>query len=616
MNKDFVISGVHIGEHGFEPDAIIDEIQSRCVKNNMNFVTLRIGSPEGRKQIKEQDFYDWAKFLYENKIYFLFLYSLQYPPKGAESVLNREIISNIKRIAGEYFLGDMLGEIGSSYACKWRGYYGEHLEKLPVQGVRNMEEAKNNYLEVVSNYVALDKSLGIDDVSTVEATALNCYNMEAGVTLPMLELMCGNPEILIPFLRGTARAYNAKLWGTYIAHEWYGGMHHEDVLKQKRLSLAYKYAYLSGSNVFCLESGDEAISSFGYRYDKDSHICKNYQNVSKDFAKFIKSDCRPVGGPKVKIAFVQGNLDAWGGWGGSSVWSQFDSEEWGYSYPEHSWRILDEIGTKRNWSDVANYGEYDFSALPAYGQYDVIPACSSVETMQKYDYIIFVGFNAMTDEIYKNLCGYVKGGGILFITAAHLNTNTVRNNRIHFIKDGNVEELFGCKLLKPFSVNKGIKFTKTSLVKSLKYPFTKNLSCDPILSAGFARYAESIATSGQVTAILSDELLDTVKNPSAAIVENKFGDGVAILLTSCDYPGHSGIYPIYRTIVREVISSSQRNCDIKVLATDRVRYAVYDNKLYLINTDYDLPAVANIMLKNDKKVMTLQPLELNSICID
>ena len=54
----------------------------------------------------------------------------------------------------------------------------------------------------------------------------------------MLELMCGNPEILVSSIRGTARAFNSKIWGTYIAHEWYGGLRHDDILKQKEVSLA------------------------------------------------------------------------------------------------------------------------------------------------------------------------------------------------------------------------------------------------------------------------------------------------------------------------------------------------------------------------------------------
>ena len=43
--------------------------------------------------------------------------------------------------------------------------------------------------------------------------------------------------------------------------------------------------------------------------------------------------------------FVQGNLDGWGGWG--RLPESFEGEQWGHSDPEYTWRILDELGSKR-----------------------------------------------------------------------------------------------------------------------------------------------------------------------------------------------------------------------------------------------------------------------------
>ena len=77
---------------------------------------------------------------------------------------------------------------------------------------------------------------------------------------------------------------------------------------------------------------------------------------------FSRNDRRPLGGPKVKLAFVSGRYDSWGGFCGSSAWNQFHREEWGYGPAEYSWRLLDELGTRRKWGDVNNFGQYDFSA--------------------------------------------------------------------------------------------------------------------------------------------------------------------------------------------------------------------------------------------------------------
>ena len=41
QERDFVVSGIHIGEHSFEPENVIAEIKERCVDNGLDFVTIR-----------------------------------------------------------------------------------------------------------------------------------------------------------------------------------------------------------------------------------------------------------------------------------------------------------------------------------------------------------------------------------------------------------------------------------------------------------------------------------------------------------------------------------------------------------------------------------------------
>lgn len=608
--KDFVVSGIHIGEHSFEPENVLAEIKERCVDNGLNFVTIRTRNIP----VPKHYFIEWAKYLTENKIYFTFLYTTQNAPKGMKSQFDAATIVEMKRIAGAYFVGDILGELGSSLACKWQGYASK--EALP-QNLMNLSEAKQNYLNSIKHYIDIDKELGIDNVLTVEATALSKYNLEAGTSIPMLELMCGNPEILVSSLRGTARAYGTGLWGTYIAHEWYGGMRHDDLLKQKRLLLAYRYAYLSGTNIVCLESGDESLESYGYSYPAQHDYCRQYRETVRDFASFTKRDTRPKGGPKVKVAFVQGNLDAWGSWGGSSLWNQFNKEEWGHHTPEYAWRILEELGNKRNWYDIANYGDNDLSATPAHGMYDVIPAESSFEAMSQYDYLIFVGWNTMTEDIYRHLEKYVSHGGTLFMLASHLNTDDRRNGKVNLIREGAIESLFGCKLEdRGFRTNAGVKFNKNSLEENLMFPGTLNYVCDPIYSHGYANYAKVELKGGVATARLSESFIENgdFTDLPAAIVENKLGKGTAILLATLDHAGNGAIYPLYRAVVREIVASSHRASPIRVYGSDRVRFAVYEGDIiYLLNTDYDVDANVVIEKHGETIKETLEPCELKRV---
>lgn len=608
MERDNVLFGVHIGEHSFQPDEIIAEIKDRCIDCGHHFVTIR--TPMG-KEVPQEYFLQWAQFLVDHKIYFLFLYTVQFPPAGKENHLTAETVAKMKKIAGKYYIGDLLGEVGSNYACKWKHYYDNNKEGfMPITDFPDMQACYDNYMTVMSKWIDIEKRYDVPSILCVEATALHKYNAASGVQIPVLELMCGHPEILTAVTRGTARATDAPMWGTYLAHEWYGGFRHEDTLKRKRMRVAMRYAYLAGSQLFCLESGDESIESFGYRYTKDHEICREYREEWANFGKFTQQDIRPVGGPNVKVAIVQGNHDAWGSWGGSSVWNQFDRPEWGHGEAEHSWRFLEDVYTKRSWCDIANYGNEDLSAAPAYGMYDVIPAESTAAVYQNYEYVIFLGWNTMTDEIYDNLIAYVENGGKLLMTAAHLNYSSKRNGEHIYPSNDKLDKLFGCRFTGNSTLtNAGVKFHADSL-SGLLYPGTKNMSTDPIYSAGYVSYAQSELTTGFDIGVTAEDF-ESDSVGMTAVIEHNLGKGTAILVTAENYPGHPALMPMYRAIMREMMSHSARSCDLKVLSSSELRYAVYPNgKLYLLNTDFDMDIRVRIMYNGTVNELTVPSTEL------
>ena len=117
------------------------------------------------------------------------------------------------------------------------------------------------------------------------------------------------------------------------------------------------------------------------------------------------------------------------------------------------------------------------------------------------------------------------------------------------------------------------------------------------------------------TAFVSGAFIDD-PGDCAAVIENKLGDGVATLVASVNYPGYAALFPLYNAIVREMITASARTADIQVLGSDRLRWAVYErDKLYLLNTDYDMPITVKIIKGNIEKDVTLDSLELKSINI-
>lgn len=609
--EENMLCGVHIGEHGFDADGVIAEITERVIKPGYNFVTIRTRARFG-DIIPKETYIKWAKFLRENKIYFIFLYSICLMGGVMRSSFTKDMIDDIKREAGEYFLGDMFGELGSCFGGKLKGYGTTNPYLNPKQDHSDVKSAADAFCEIIGEYVATDKELGMPYLSIVEPTAISKYIIAGGIDLPMLELMIANPDWMLPYIRGMSRAY-CRTWGTYMAHEWYGGMRHSDTLKRKRLFLGARYAYLAGSRVFCIESGDEMITAYGQRHEADSELCQEYRDMLSEINSLASTDKRDKAGPRVKLAFVSGRYDAWcGGWGGSTAFGQYDREEWGYSSAEWSYRFLSELGVRRTWCDIENYGDEDLSSLPAYGSYDIIPIEAGLDTLTKYDYLIFLGWNSMTDEDMDNLTEYVRRGGKLLMSVAHLNYSVKRNGEFIPPSPEKMRALFGATLSgENLRTNNGIKFNGNTTIEGFLYPVSLPNQSDPILGCGYTTYAGLNLEGATPIGRIGDGFKSDSKEWQYVVIENKVGEGSVILDCSMDYPGAPAAYPLYRMLAHEMVTLSARSADIKVVGPDRLRYSVYeDGKIYLLNTDYDLPITVKVIKDGKTSTYTLEALEL------
>ena len=613
-----MLFGALIGEHSFVHDKMIEEINERIINKGFNFTS--INTSYAKPMPTHEEWVKWSKYLRENKIYFHLVRTAQKAPEGKANELSPETIAAMKEVAGEYFLGDAIAEPGHAYAAKEKGYYyfeGSTVkpDQVPRTDAADIEEAHALYVERVKKFTENNKAVGMPASLSIEATALSKYNAEAGITLHLLELPNGDPDLIIPSVRGAVKNYNENdFWGALIAHEWYAGMRHDDTLKMKRLELVAKHIYMQGGGSIMLESGDEIISAYGHVYTKESPICKNYSETLDRVNAFFKNDNRPARSPKVTFGFISGLHDGWTGFCQSSVWSQWEREEWGHTDAEYSYRILESLGTKRKWADNSNYGEYDTSAYPAYGTFDIVPIEADVDKLSNYEYLVMLGWNTMTDENMDKLTEYVRRGGRLLLSGAHLNYSKKRKGEYVPPNNEKLEALCGVRFYgETYKTNCGTKFEYDSLNEKHRYPGTKDFSCDPLFASGYNEFMKLEVVNARVLGVASDafrrknRLVDTV-------IENKIGKGTVTLVCAKEYPGAPSLTPLYSALVREFVSSSARECEIKVIASEKLRYTVYEgNKIYLLNTDYDLPITVKIIHKGKEQTVTLDSLELKAI---
>ena len=528
-------------------------------------------------------------------------------------------MEKIAEIAGEYFLGDEIGEFGGFYATRAKGYLTKEPCENPVQGIKTCDEAVAVYKRQIGKLIKRMRDNGAKHVDAVQAVTLTPYDYEAGIDTVIVEVAPRNMEQIINFGRGAARAYKKDVIGAWLAHEWYGGYHQFDPLKAKRFTSEYYSLYLAGYDMVCLESGFRKITSHVDAVLPEDHpLPKSYLKETEDFARFCNSDVRPgKNGPITKVAFVQGNLDGFGWGNSSSVWGQYYDEKWGFNSPEYSYRILNEVYRSEEWHEERNFGDYDYSHAPAYGQYDVIPATCPLDVMKQYEWVIFCGWNTMTKEIYETLREYVKAGGNLLITAAHMRDSVDRAEKGKFT-DVNWEELLGVKLSEEiFRSNDGYKFAKYSTVDGVMYPGTKRFLCDPAWSAGYTNYVKIEPTSATTVCYISDSFFPNAESQIPFITENKYGEGNVIFMANSEYPGDSAIFPIYKVMVKAALAASHRNSDLKVIGSDKIRFAMYEGedsyKLYIFNSDFNSKNFAKVIFRGDEREVLIDSVGLEVI---
>ena len=618
-----MLTGVNIGDYGFDPDKVMDQLKKYKIgKNNggvFTFVRFRVD----QKRPTTEQLREWAETLRENEVHFMVVNN--YPRVGdLYTTLTKDEIEMLHEVGGEYFMGDEIGEFGGFYASKAKGYSANEGEN-PVRGLKTCDEAVEVYKRQIGKVIKLLKDNGAKAIDSCQAVTLTQYDYEAGIDHCFIETAPRNMEQIMNFGRGAARAYGKKFLGNWLAHEFYGGYHQFDPLKAKRFTAEYYLSYLAGYDIICLESGFHELHSHLPKILPEEHpLTQSYLKEAEDFANFCNKDVRPgENGPITKVAFVQGNLDGFGWGNSSSLWGQYYDEKWGFAAPEFSYRILDEVYHSCEWNDGKNFGDYDFSGTPGYGTYDVIPATCPLDVMKQYEWVIFCGWNTMTPETAETFKKYVEEGGNLLITAAHMRDSVDRAEKGKFC-DFDWESFLGVKLTDEIvRANDGYKFVKFSTVDGVMYPGTYSLLCDPAWSAGYTNYVKIEPTTATPVCFMHDSFSipkdRTQYSPSfmPVVTENKVGEGNVIFMANSEYPGAPEVYPLYKIMVKAILAASHRTADLKVIGSDKIRFAMYEDdekyKLYIFNSDFNLEQKVKIIFRGEERKIEVDSVGLEII---
>ena len=521
----------------------------------------------------------------------------------------RTEMAEIVAAAGPYYYGRYaVGEIGNvvyapeKYAAEWAGEQWENLPALQTQA-----EARDAYVRYIRSFLDFERrELGPGPLINVDAGMIFKYVAEAGVDVLGLESLPGDPHLMHAAVRGAAAAYH-KPWGVHIAMENYGGMRFDE-LWQKRWQASLAYSYISGAGFILPESGHLAYTNpvTGRKFAFDSPEVKRVRRSLREMYQFARIHRKPSLAPRVRLGVVYGNEDGTPGLWNRAAWGQYGDPKWLEGPAERSWRLVDTFFRKEDWPRETVQGDLDFSGNPPLGQYDLVPAEAAAETLDQYGCLLFLGWNTMTGELYAKLKGFVERGGRLVMFLPHLSTESDRGRELKLHNGGDFSDLFGVRILgRAEKKIQGFKYLAESALPEYRFPVWR-IRTDPRFIGLFTSSRVKM-TTGKVLAGAADKYISTAEElgERPLVVENRLGRGTAFLVTAWEYPGDEGLVPFTRDLVRAVIQGEQ--ADIRLLASDRVRYAVCEGDpsgagtaysvVYLLNTDPDIPAPARLWVK-------------------
>ncbi len=408
---------------------------------------------------------------------------------------------------------------------------------------------------------------------------------------------------------GATKAFGKERFGVDNAVLWYGG-EQQDELWWSRFRTSWYHAWMRGANPIYAEHGLMNYRAYGKKLDAEHPNVVRFRKELGSFAKWAAKTPRPDGFPRAAVAFIQGRLDGFVGSWQTHIWGQRLNDDFRIGDDERAWRVVDQCYEREAWNSRDMNGEVNYSGNPPLGMANVVPYDIPEEELCKYKLVVFLGFNAMDDALYQKLINYVSGGGVLLLTAKHLDTADSPLENFKPYNGGDWTALTGLKALGGSRRMKyGVKFTANP---SCGWKFHQyGTACDPWFTDGGFKLPILENHGADTLAVGADAMWETEFNKDECLLfEHKIGEGSVIFCPSLSAVGSPELNPFYVYFVRRALEA----VDVypKVECSDAVRWSCYeDGSVILLNTEYNLkqPAIVRFSPTSSKSVV-LSPGEL------
>jgi len=534
-------------------DQFVPYLKWMYANNIMNAVVIRPSYQWNGTRHADEEFFRKAKGLFAS---FNLYYALM---SEGRCLPGCSINPEDEWLQGDYYLGRQAHEDDGSYNYWGRAapYRNETLLRLMERyldsgGIfpvfRFDDAAACNMQEASEYFVHNLKRAKSASTRHTGPSVLFRYFYQAGYEWLGAEQFYGPEEIVLSALRGASKVYGKSRYGTHHATQW-GSPHTWEVEAQYK---SHAVAYLHGSSHINTEDGLWNTENCNHRFSPET-----IQHVERqrDMMDFIKTH-RRSGEMIVKIAVLQGKYDGWACFGEGNLWGQ-DSPEWEQGAAEESYDLL-----KVFYPRESLHG-FSVGGTP-FGPVDLLPIEASADILQTYDALVFLGWNTYDDEQFSQLLSFVKNGGTLLLTRAHLNANLTHNSAI---------------------------------VQPSKSEF-----CD-FLNSYSATVADSQAPAVHITA----------------------GKGRIVFFDTDKYPADANIRSAYEKemrVIGEACLESERNCGW-ARGSDNIGFTVWDTefkekkirRIFLLNYSDDEVQSVNLLVRKSEFTVDIAPKSINTVYV-
>ncbi len=383
------------------------------------------------------------------------------------------------------------------------------------------------------------------------------YMFDGGYTWLGAETMYGTMQPLLAFLRGACLDRKVSEFGVHHALQWSSSP--EDTPQHvRRFRLALYVAYMNGASEINTEEGLWHLEEYYSHFNRFSDACKNHLKQQQDFYDYVKTHTRR-GKYYSPIALIQGRYDGWHGFGRNSTWGWKNHVD---GNAEKSWDLLNVFYPENNLGDALYYHGFDetkplgfYSSTP-HGNVDIIPIEANANNYANYKAIMFMGYNKGEKRDINLLLEYVKKGGKLLLSLAHLSCTT------------NYERIFN----EDFDYDQTVEFFVEGSPKFEEKTFN------------------GIPVNVCANVKQPSEVLSRADDGTPINVIYKHGLGEINLFAVNAYPAHKAIKNAYEKQMTNLTLYAKSFLNFDIFSNDKVEYTIFDRgdqkDLYLLAVDW------------------------------